>query len=276
MATIGMSTLSFGPDCEIERAIDFAIEHGFKALELSSYHLWPARLRVQDVRSLRVQGATHGIEYSIHFIHRGVAPCSHDTGKRAKHLDELTATMHLAHEIGARVVVLHPGLVDHPDVVPEESAEPLRQEAIAHFGEFLRSATPVAEETGTVICVENLFHKPGYVIQTYQELVDTVKRIDSPLVKITLDTGHARLSGGLVDAYQAFGPFLRHIHIHDSDAVRDHLEIGVGNEDWLEHVSALREYPFTITMEVVNFADPDGCVLRSSQALHTLLAGDVL
>jgi sugar phosphate isomerase/epimerase len=274
MATIGLSTYSFGPDCEIDAALDFAVEHGFKALELSSYHLWPARLKVQDVRRLRMQGAQHEIQYSIHFIHRGVAPASHDSERRAKHLDELTETMHLAHEIGARVIVVHPGLMDHPDIPSEESPEPVRQEAIAQLEEFLRNAAPVADDTGTVLCVENLFHKPGYVIQTYRELAELIERVAHPLVKITLDTGHARLSDGLAGAFQAFGSYLRHIHIHDSDVDQDHLEFGTGNENWSEHVSVLQEYPFTITMEVVNEADPEGCAIRSGQALRALLAGN--
>ena len=275
MATIGLSTYSFGLDYEIGAALEFTVEHGFRALELSSYHLWPERLKAQDVHLLRVQGAVHGIEYSIHFIHRGVAPASHDPERRAKHLDELISTMHLAHNIGVRVIVVHPGLVDCPGVAPKDSAESIRQEAIAHLVEFLRKATPMAEETGTALCVENLFHKPGYVIQAYQELVDVIERVNSPLIRITLDTGHARMSDGLVNAFQMFSPYLRHIHIHDSDADRDHLEMGIGNEDWLENVGTLRGYPYTITMEVADDVDPQGCVLRSNKVLRALLTGGV-
>ena len=174
-----MSTYSFGPECTAQRAIEFTVKHGFKGLELGSWTLWPEAVSPSEVRQLRVQAAGNGIDLSIHFIHRGVAPASHDRERRAKHLAELEATLHLAHDIGARPIVVHPGPIDCPGVAPAAASEEVRQEAIENLADFLSQGARIAEETGAVLCVENLAHVPGYVIQSYDELVQLAVKATS-------------------------------------------------------------------------------------------------
>ena len=116
MPTIAVSTFSFGPEGMAREGMDFALEHGFKGLELGSWNHWPDLMSPEDVKYLRVQAATQGIELSIHFIHRGVAPATHVPERRAKHLGELRQTLRLAGDIGARVIVVHPGPLDYPGV----------------------------------------------------------------------------------------------------------------------------------------------------------------
>ena len=246
------------------------MEHGFRGLELGSWTLWPERMSKADVRELRVQAAGSGIDLSVHFIHRGVAPASHDAQRRARHLTELEATLHLAHDIGARPVVVHPGPVDCPGVEPAEAPERARREAIRHLEGFLPRAAGMAEETGAVLCVENLAHVPGLVIQSYVELVELVEAVDSPAVRITLDLGHADLADGVAPAFDAFAPYLRHIHIHDSDGRRDHHEIGRGTMDFSECRPRLVAYPHLIVMETRDESDAEGCVLRSRDRLREL------
>ena len=272
MPTIAVSTYSFGPEGGARQGLDFAVRHGFRGLELGSWRFWPEVLSPEDVRYLRVHAASHGVDLSIHFIHRGVAPASHNPERRARHLKELEATLRLAHDIGARTIVLHPGPLDPPPTVaPTQAPEAVRREAIAHLADFLRRAAPLAEEAGAVVCVENLEHRPGYVIQGYQELVDLVREVDSPAVRLTLDFGHADLSDGVGPALQAFAPYLRHIHIHDSNGQRDHLEIGTGRLDFRQHLDALKAYPHTLAIESRDPHDEPGCVVRSGQRLRELL-----
>lgn len=271
MPTIAVSTFSFGPECTGRQGIDFAVEHGFHGLELGSWTYWPERLSSADVRDLRVKAAGDGVDLSIHFIHRGVAPGSHDPERRARHLSELEATLRLAHDLGARPIVVHPGPIDGGDVPPAEASETVRAEAVRHLTDFLAAGAGVAEETGTVLCVENLAHIPGNVIQSYTELVSLVETVDSPAVGITLDVGHADLSDGLPSALAAFAPHLRHVHVHDSDGRRDHHEVGRGSVDFAAHAETLARYPFTMAIESRDEDDEQGCVLRSRDRLRELL-----
>lgn len=69
------------------------------------------------------------------------------------------------------------------------------------------------------MCGEPASHL-GLVIQSYGEMVDLVETVGSPAVRITLDIGHADRADGLAPAFEAFAPYLRHIHVHDSDGER--------------------------------------------------------
>ncbi len=275
MPTIAVSSLALGFDCTAREAIEFTVEHGFRGLELGSPTLWPEAMSAEDVRLVQTLAATNGIDLSIHHIHRGVAPATHDPERRARHFAELEATLHLAHDLGARPIVVHPGPVDVPGVAPEETTEFVRLEAVANLTNFLSDAMPIAERTGTVLCLENLVHTPGNVIRSYCELVQVVEAVDSPLLRITLDTGHAHQSDGLAEAFEAFAPYLRHIHAHGSDGIADHFEIGQGNIDWTSLRDELAAYPFTMALETQNTDDGPGGLLRSRDALRQLLGASV-
>ena len=271
MSTIAVSTYSFGPECTALRGVDFAVEHGFHGLELGSWKLWPEVLSDNERRELRDRAVQSEIDLSIHFIHRGVAPASHDAERRERHLADLEATLNLAQAIGAGPIVVHPGPVDQSGVAPARASEEARREAIEHLTEFLSRGARIAEDTGTVLCVENLVHQPGMVIQSYAELVGLIEMVDSQAVRITLDVGHAFLADGLRPAFQAFEAYLRHIHMHDSDDRRDHREIGIGEIDFEDCREYLDRYPFTLAMESRDEEDVEGCVLRSRDRLMELL-----
>ncbi len=275
MSTIAVSTFSFGAEAMARDAMDFVTRHGFHGLELGSYTYWPDALIKADRRHLRLQSAGHGVDLSIHFIHRGVAPASHDPVRRDRHLKELEQTLEIARDIGARVVVVHPGPIDCPDAAPDADVEEVRREATVNLKEFLRAVVPKAEAEGVVISVENLHHGSGQVIQSYGELRDLVQSLGSPAVQITLDVGHALLSDGLTEAFETFTPFLRHIHMHDSDGQTDHQELGLGGTDFGQWTDVLRPFPFSLVMETRNDADIEGSVLRSRDHLKRLL-GDAV
>jgi sugar phosphate isomerase/epimerase len=251
--------------------MDFVTRHGFHGLELGSYTYWPQSLIKADRRYLRLQSAVHGIDLSIHFIHRGVAPASHDPVRRERHLKELEETLEIARDIGARVVVVHPGPIDCPDRALGGGIQEVRREATVNLKDFLLAVAPKAEAEGVVLGMENLHHGPDQVIQSYGELRDLVKSVGSPAVQITLDMGHAYLSDGLTDAFETFAPFLRHIHIHDSDGQQDHLEMGLGGVDFSQWMDSLRPYPFALVMETRNDADVEASILRSRTNLKRLL-----
>ncbi len=85
-------------------------------------------------------------------------------------------------------------------------------------------------------------------------------------VGVTLDVGHmydsARAQalerlGGLGGLIRALGPTLEHLHLHDTDGVTDHCEVGTGIIEFTAIIAALREtgYRGGATLEM----NPDRC-----------------
>ncbi len=271
MPTLAVSTFSLGPHAQPHEVLEFALQQGFYGMELGSYTLWPPAIDVKGRKHIRSLAAAYGVDLSIHIIHRGVAPASHKPERRALHLEELEQTLEIANDIGAGVVVVHPGPIDCPGVAPTQAPESVRLEAQEHLRQFLKEAAPKAEEAGVVICVENMHHVPGQVIQSYSELLELVEAVSSPAVKITLDTGHADRADGITSALDTFAPYLRHVHMHDSNGKRDHLEIGQGKLDFGQWLEQWRDYPFTMVLETRDDSDPQGSVLRSRDRLKEIL-----
>ena len=196
-----------------------------------------------------------------------MTPASHDSQRRNRHLADLAATLELAYDIGARPMVVHPGPIDHPDADDDQ----VRRESVGYLSDFLSEAARTANDTGAVVCVENLPYADGQVIGSFVELVALIETVDDPMVQITLDIGHADLTEGLGPAFDTFGRHVRHIHIHDSDGARDHYEIGLAKLDFSQHLDRLSSYPYAMAMEIQDHKDPEGSVLRSRDRLKALL-----
>ena len=271
MPTIGLSSFALGVHAKPLEVLEFALQQGFQGMELGSYTLWPPEIDAPGRKHIRSLAAAHEIDLSIHFIHRAVAPASHNPERRALHRNELEQTIEIANDIGAGVVVVHPGPIDCPGVAPNKAPESVRQEALENLRGFLEETAPKAEEAGVVICVENMHHNPGQVIKKYTDLLNLVEAVSSPAVQITLDVGHADRADGITDALETFAPYLRHIHMHDSNGVRDHLEIGQGRLDFSQWIDKWRDYPFMMVLESRNESDLHNSVVRSRDRLRDVL-----
>ena len=273
MPTIALSNFALGMEDEPLWGLEFAVQHGFHGLEFGTSELSPENMDKAVRKRFRSLAEANGVALSIHFLHRDIAPASHDTDRRARHFNELNQTLELALDIGAEVVVMHPGPIDCPGVDPTQAPESVRQESIKILTEFLADITPKAQTAGVVVTVENMHHVPGQVIQNYEELLGLVEPLNNPALQITLDMGHADRSDGITEAFEVFSPYLRHIHVHDSNGKRDHLEIGLGELDFSRWSDRLKDYPFSMVLESRNNEDPEGNVLRSRDLLTRSLGG---
>ena len=273
MPTIALSNFALGMEDEPLRGLEFAVQHGFHGLEFGTSELSPENMDKAGRKRFRSLAEANGVALSIHFLHRDMAPASHDPVRRARHFNELNQTLELALDVGAEVVVVHPGPIDCPGVDPTQATESMRQESMKFLTQFLADITPKAQNTGVVVTVENMHHVPGQVIQNYQELLGLVEPLNNPALQITLDMGHADRADGITEAFEVFSPFLRHIHVHDSNGKRDHLEIGLGELDFSRWSDRLNDYPFSMVLESRNNEDPEGNVLRSRDLLTRSLGG---
>lgn len=192
------------------------------------------RLIAARVTQLQEIMSNHSLAYSMH------APIAINLMDE-RHADIMqraaVVSMELAAEIGARVVVIHPGRV-HPETWVN------RHESVLQFE--LDQLGPVADRAaalGVEIAYENISPNARVIagVETSYSLdpaalAKQLKRLDHSAVMACLDINHAQQGSGLwgfdmVEACCALGPYVGHIHYSDSTGVPATIPTGSRNED---------------------------------------------
>ena len=129
--------------------------------------------------------------------------------------------------------------------------------------EFFSRLCEVAKAHDTVICFENM-PMLALSLSTPEQILRFVKMIDSPYMRVCLDTGHCSVFGqSPADAVRLFGKeYLRAMHVHDNDGRADrHMLPGQGVIDWEDFAKALAEIgcecPVSIETAVSGKIPPD-------------------
>ena len=262
-------------------SVQWAIRHGFHGIEFNGNHAPLTDFSEDDRKYLRAKAVQHGLTYTYHFKSDAM-PGSHDEARRASDLKHLKDNLIAGSEIGTKIFVIHPGKIDVQRNGQRSGHDPTRLEAIQHLVEFMKAAAPTAENLGISLCLENMHHNPGYVLQSFAELATVVTDVGSPMVAATFDIGHAWGAGSIENGLEVLGSHIRHLHFHDclgtaGSGIVDnqHLEIGTGLIDFSKYLDFVRSYPFVISLETESIQDPLGCILRSRDRLRQTLSGVV-
>ncbi|MCS3924581.1 sugar phosphate isomerase/epimerase family protein [Methanosalsum natronophilum] len=157
---------------------------------------------------------SYNLKYAVH------APCSdlniasiRERIRKAS-IGLVEDVAYLCQQIGAEVMVLHPGYFSYSCDLP---AVMKALETSLDEMEYIR------EETGVLICLENMpadwncfvFQNPGMDLKNHG---------------FTLDIGHANTTNALNDFLKQT---ISHLHIHDNNGTSDeHLPVGDGNIDF--------------------------------------------
>ena len=181
-----------------------------------------------------------------------------DESQRRTAIGFVKEAITLAHRLGAKAVIVHPGEVDVDkglelrmrELYVEEQEESPEYEALR--SQFIRAraskASPhlevvmqslqelagYAESLGISLGIENRDHY--YEIPLLDE-VDELLSIDPDTLGYWHDTGHAQKLEHLGffshrEWLSGFSDRMIGIHLHDIDGLRDHLAPGLGTMDW--------------------------------------------
>ena len=127
----------------------------------------------------------------------------------------------------------------------------LKRKTIEYKIDFLKRLTTIAEQAGITVCLENLSESAEHLARVFSSV---------PLLKMTLDLGHAELlsdrntSCGFLQTYP---DRIQHIHLHDNRGGHSpdddlHLPVGNGIIDFSGIFAAIRtaDYSGTMTLEL--------------------------
>ena len=132
--------------------------------------------------------------------------------------------------LGAPYFVIH-CIMPFGENNPEHKEE-LWQMNVDYFSRLCK----VAEEVGVTICFENLPFT-SLPLSRWNETLEFVRLMNTPAMKMCLDTGHASVYGDSpADAVRAIGKdLLATLHVHDNDGHGDlHWRPGEGVIDWAD------------------------------------------
>ncbi len=136
-----------------------------------------------------------------------------------------------------------PNFIIHPIMPFGDWQDPEPEKLWEMNLEFFSRLCEVARAHDTVICFENM-PMTALSLSTPEQILRFVKEINSPYMRVCLDTGHCAVFGlSPADAVRLLGKeYLRAMHVHDNDGRADrHMLPGEGVIDWEDFARALAE-----------------------------------
>ena len=154
--------------------------------------------------------------------------------------DRLKQALDCAADLGATQMVLHSPFRFFGNPHVAHTGRGLSREVeLAHL--TLRDVLPLSQQCGCEIVIENCYDRNS------APMLALVRSFDSPLVRASVDTGHAfgmqQVGGPPPDQWvRDAGPLLGHVHLQDTDGHGDlHWAPGEGNVNWFAAFEALGE-----------------------------------
>ena len=187
-------------------AVRVAKEYGL-GLELAEYcTAWNMDEKFSGVDGV-VKKKLEGIwGCTLHAPYNELFPCAIDKKARELAAYRYRQAIELAKRYGATKVIIHGGFTPRiyfPIWYVEQS--------VGFWKTFL------ADEPGVEIVLENVMEDdPAW-------LLDIVKSVDDPRLKLCLDIGHVNAYSKVpvMDWLEAWAPFISHFHVHNNDGSRD-------------------------------------------------------
>ena len=176
-------------------------------LEIAEYcTAWNMDEKFQGVDRV-VQKKLDDVSKSVlHGPYNELFPCAIDKKARALAAERYWQAIRLAKRYGSSKVIFHGGYnpwIYFPVWYTEQS--------VLFWKEFLK------EDPGVQIVLENVLETDP------QWLLDIVKGVDDPRLRLCLDIGHinaySRISA--MEWLETCGPYISHFHIHNNDGTRD-------------------------------------------------------
>lgn len=228
------------PKADVLAEIAWMAEMGLDFIDLTLEPPVPAAWRVEPA-AIAAALEQHGMAVVGHTAYYLPLASPFESLRRAA-VAEMVRCMDVFAAIGARWMNVHP---DRPAPMHD------RKFCIQQNLQSLRELLEESRRTGVGLMIENL---PGNFnnVSQLSDLLDPL-----PELGVHLDIGHANLQVSANTAgeiIRAYGPRLRHVHLHDNRGGWDdlHLPLGAGNLAYARHVRNLKSigYDGTITLEV--------------------------
>jgi len=226
------ATVFLGLKVSLEEFLEEIVELGLGYLELKCEPglFYPREIPPAERAALRRAFREHGLTPTAHASFYDINLASLNPLIREASSHQLLECIQLTHDLGAELLVVHPG--ELPGDYPEEGFFPLALEGlISGLEEPLR----LAEDLGVTLALENKARgRNRGLIQFPEEHLSLIETFGSLNCRAAFDVGHAHTFGlDLLEYLETVLPYLAEVHLHDNDGSGDqHRPLGRGTIDF--------------------------------------------
>ena len=164
------------------------------------------------------------------------ALCHYDAKERQKAIDYVKSCVDFANGVGAKSVLIVPGLVGQPTYFKSKEEDwNFAVESIAKAAEY-------GEKNRMLLTIEPINRYEVGLINSIGDALKMAKEINNPSVKIMGDTFHMQIEegDGISNAIRRGGNWLRHMHAADNTREAP----GRGTMNWREILRALHDIDY--------------------------------
>ncbi len=232
----------------------FMKKTGYSGIEIAHFTLAddPADISPSRRKELKDIMASEGLEFvGLHWLMvapKGLHVTTPDNALRERSWGHIRNLIDLGADLGP-----NPVMVFGSPFQRATTGGSTREEATARYIDGLVSVAPHAESRGVTILVEALPKAQCDVVQTLEEAVGIVQRINSPAIRTMFDSHNAidevEPHHILVERYY---DFLRHVHVNELDG----KHCGQGDYDFKPVFEVLlrKGYQRWVSLEAFDFS----------------------
>jgi D-psicose/D-tagatose/L-ribulose 3-epimerase len=264
MVKIGISTwvwTSPATTAALEELIPKIAGMGFDVVELPIEE--PGQFDIERVRAL---AGEHGVSISVCAVIGGGRDLLL-AEEAPKGIAYLRACIEAASALGARAVSgpFYSAVGRCWRAKPGE-----RERDVELLGGHLRQLGVFAAEHGVDLAVEPLNRFETSFLNTTEQAVELIRRVDHPSVGVSLDLFHLAIEEkSLGGAFRQAAPYLKHVQVAENDRGTP----GTGHLPWGEVAQALTEIGYDRQVIIETFSDPIEAIARAA-AIWRPLAPD--
>jgi len=240
---------------------------GFRYIELMTTppHFWPhqfTREQRKNLRNLLERIDLNLIAINPTFLDINLA--SPNPGFREESIKQIKEQITLAHDLGAKIIVViagrrHPLLAPPVEVVWKKFARESVIRCVEH-----------AEKKRVIFGLEN---GPSLFVDRTELMQFVFNQVKSPWMKYVYDVANASMIEPIVPGLERIKDHLVHVHLSDTDGKKwAHSPVGMGMIDFSSIAKKLEEIHFSgvSLLETTYSEDPDGGILKSIEKLIPL------
>ncbi len=273
MPKIAMPSCSIGELLWTE-SLDFAIQNNFDAFEIDVYY--PSVdldiISMKDLEKAKIKAEKAEMEICVHAPFFELNIGGFCKGIREESIRYMNKSVDFCSGLGGNVLIVHSG--NYTYYYPEEATLENNLKMKTQWDNNIKSLKKIneyANTKGVTVCLENSMNSS--IDQTFEDLLEIRDAVGDSL-KFTLDMGHARLQErrGVERGIRSLGDNIRHIHLTDNHGINDdHLPIGDGNFDYSDVIDFIKNFPYIVTLEVINISTDSTAIIKSREYIIKLL-----